>query len=47
MIISPPLIGREFRHGASGSDDKGDCYALIKDWYFLEKGVKITCVSSF
>lgn len=38
---TPPLIGREFRHGASGSDDKGDCYALIKDWYFLEKGVKL------
>tara|TARA_R110000851_G_scaffold50512_4_gene120576 strand:+ start:5941 stop:6675 length:735 start_codon:yes stop_codon:yes gene_type:complete len=28
-----PLIGREFRHGPSGSDGKGDCYALIKDFY--------------
>lgn len=37
----PPLIGREFRHGPSGTDGKGDCYALIKDWYLQECGVTL------
>lgn len=37
----PPLIGRTFRHGPSGTDDAGDCYALIKDWYKLEQGVEL------
>ena len=37
----PPLIGREFRHGPSGTDGKGDCYALIRDWYRLEKGITL------
>lgn len=37
----PPLIGREFRHGPSGTDGKGDCYALIKDWYKLERGIEL------
>lgn len=37
----PPLVGREFRHGPSGTDDKGDCYALIKDWYLQECGVTL------
>lgn len=40
-IPVPPLIGRDFRHGPSGSDGKGDCYALIKDWYLLERGVEL------
>ena len=35
----PPLIGRGFRHGPSGTDDKGDCYALLRDYYLLERGV--------
>lgn len=35
----PPLIGRQFRHGPSGTDGKGDCYALIRDWYRQERGV--------
>lgn len=38
---TPPLIGREFRHGPSGTDDKGDCYALIKDWYKLERNIEL------
>lgn len=37
--FTPPLIGRDFRHGPSGSDGAGDCYALIRDWYRLERGV--------
>lgn len=34
----PPLIGRPFRHGPSGTDGKGDCYALIRDWYRENRG---------
>lgn len=37
----PPLIGRDFRHGPSGSDNKGDCYALIKDWWKVERGIDL------
>jgi len=37
----PPLEGRDFRHGPSGSDGRGDCYALIKDWYQLERGITL------
>jgi proteasome lid subunit RPN8/RPN11 len=37
----PPLEGRVFRHGPSGTDGKGDCYALAKDWYKLEWGVDL------
>lgn len=39
--FTPPLVGREFRHGPSGSDGAGDCYALIRDWYRLERGVAL------
>jgi proteasome lid subunit RPN8/RPN11 len=28
-----PLTMRDFRHGPSGTDNKGDCYALIRDVY--------------
>jgi proteasome lid subunit RPN8/RPN11 len=38
-VQTPPLLGRSFRHGPSGSDNGGDCYALIKDYFLLEKGV--------
>jgi proteasome lid subunit RPN8/RPN11 len=31
----PPLEERPFRHGPSGSDGCGDCYALIKDYHAL------------
>jgi proteasome lid subunit RPN8/RPN11 len=40
-IPTPPLLGREFRHGPSGSDGKGDCYALIRDWYLLERKIDL------
>lgn len=29
----PPLVGRPFRHGVT------DCYAIIRDWYRLERNV--------
>lgn len=31
----PELIGRPFRHGVT------DCYSLIKDWYLLERNVRL------
>lgn len=31
----PPLLGRGFRHGTT------DCYALIRDYYRLERGVEL------
>ena len=37
----PPLVGRPFRHGPSGSDGAGDCFALVRDWYRLERGVEL------
>lgn len=38
-VFMPPILGRGFRHGPSGSDGKGDCYALLKDWYKTEKQI--------
>lgn len=37
----PELVGRQFRSGPSGTDNKGDCYALIKDYYQAQLGVVI------
>jgi hypothetical protein len=37
----PPLVGRDFRHGPSGSDGKGDCYAMVRDWYREHRGLKL------
>lgn len=37
----PPLLGRDFRPGPSGSDGRGDCYALIRDWYQVVRGVTL------
>lgn len=31
----PPLVGREFRSGVT------DCYALVRDWYRLERGLAL------
>lgn len=30
-----PLIGREFSHGVL------DCYALVRDWFFQERGIEL------
>lgn len=40
-VAPPPLLGREFRHGPSGSDGRGDCYALIRDWFHVERGIDL------
>lgn len=37
----PPLVGRMWRHGPSGSDGCGDCYAVIRDWYLVERGIAL------
>jgi len=37
----PPLEGRGFRHGPSGTDNRGDCYALIRDWYRLNRNITL------
>ena len=39
MLDPPPLLGRRFRHGPSGTDGKGDCYALIRDYYRIERKI--------
>jgi proteasome lid subunit RPN8/RPN11 len=36
-----PLVGRPFRYGPSGTDGKGDCYSLIRDYFWLEKGIRL------
>jgi proteasome lid subunit RPN8/RPN11 len=40
-IAIPPLAGRKFRHGPSGTDNRGDCYALIRDYYFVAHGIDL------
>ncbi len=40
-IEPPPLIGRQFRHGPSGTDGRGDCGALVRDYFRLEHGLLI------
>lgn len=40
-IKTPPLFDRPFRHGPSGSDGKGDCYAFIKDYYAEKFNIKL------
>lgn len=38
-IPAPPIEGRDFRWGPSGTDGKGDCYAMLRDWYRQERGL--------
>jgi len=40
-VPRPPLLGRDFRPGPSGSDGRGDCYALIRDWYAEHRGIEL------
>jgi len=35
MFTPPPLLGRQYRPGPSGSDGRGDCYAFIRDAYLF------------
>ena len=37
----PPLLERDFRYGPSGSDGKGDCAALVRDWYLMERRIEL------
>lgn len=41
MLDPPPLLERPFRHGPSGTDGKGDCGALIRDWFRIERGILV------
>ena len=40
-IAVPPLLERDFRYGPSGSDGKGDCAALVRDWYLMERRIEL------
>lgn len=40
-VPRPKLIGRPFRHGPSGSDGAGDCYAAIRDSYAAVWGLDL------
>lgn len=35
------LVGREFRNGPSGTDNKGDCYAIVVDYYRQKLGIQL------
>lgn len=41
MLDPPELLGRKWRHGPSGTDGNGDCFALVRDWYRLNWGLHI------
>ena len=41
MLPPPPLEGRPFRYGPSGTDGRGDCAALVRDWFRLERGIEL------
>jgi proteasome lid subunit RPN8/RPN11 len=36
-----PLKGRQYRLGPAGSDGKSDCYALVRDYYRLQRNVTL------
>ena len=38
-IPDQPLLPRDFRWGPTGTDGKGDCFSLVRDWYRLERGI--------
>lgn len=41
QVPMPPLEGRPFRHGPSGTDGAGDCYALVRDWFRSQRGITL------
>lgn len=40
-LTPPKLLERPFRYGPSGTDGRGDCAALIRDYYLLERQVRL------
>jgi proteasome lid subunit RPN8/RPN11 len=40
-IVKPPLVGRQFRFGPSGTDNRGDCAAVVRDYYRQELGIEL------
>lgn len=40
-IPLPDLIARPFRSGPTGTDGKGDCYSIIRDYYWIEKQIRL------
>jgi proteasome lid subunit RPN8/RPN11 len=36
-----PLLGRTWRNGPTGTDNAGDCYALVRDYYRREKSIRL------
>lgn len=44
-VEPPPLQPRDFRWGPSGTDGKGDCFALVRDWYRQHRGLQIDDVA--
>jgi proteasome lid subunit RPN8/RPN11 len=36
-----PLMPRDFRWGPAGTDGKGDCFALVRDYYKFHLGLEI------
>lgn len=41
QIPKVPLVGRQFRHGPTGTDGRGDCYALMRDAYLEMFGIRL------
>lgn len=41
VIPDVPLVGRPFRWGPTGTDGRGDCCALLRDYYRRERGLLI------
>lgn len=39
--VECPLIGRQWRSGPTGTDNSGDCYAIIRDFYRDELKIQI------
>lgn len=41
MLDPPPLEGRPFRYGPSGTDGRGDCAALVRDWFWTQRQIRL------